>query len=75
MPFSTKHKGNRLQPHILNELLCRLSLNESPTKIERQLKVSRTTMYTIRDNIEYFGVPYPLKSVVLGRLKLITRTM
>jgi hypothetical protein len=67
---------NRLPAYILNELICRIELNESPIKIERQLYITRRTIYKIRDNLNLYSVPYPPNTIVkIGRLRLLIRTI
>jgi len=66
----------RLPPHILNELVCRIQLNEPPTKIMKALHVGRATVYRIRDNLDLYGVPYPPEPTIKpGRLKVMTSMM
>ena len=68
--------ANRLPAHILTELLVRIDQNESPTQIERELKVARSTTYRIKDNLELWGAPYPAEPTTkLGRPALLTEAM
>ena len=64
---------HRLPEHVLTQLLIRLKVNEPVRKIHADLGIARSTIYTIIDNLDMWGIPYPPPTVTLGRERLLAK--
>lgn len=49
----------RYEPAVLTDILIRFEDGQSPGKIAKEVGVGRSNLYTIRDNLELWGQPYP----------------
>ena len=59
----------RLPSSVVHRIVLRLSVGEDPAAIAQAVGVSRASVYRIQLNIDLFNAPYPLTTVVLGRLR------
>ncbi|KAF1939252.1 hypothetical protein EJ02DRAFT_497357 [Clathrospora elynae] len=59
--------GKRLQPELLQSVINHIAAGDRMVDIERATGVNDKCIRKIRLNLEYWGVPYPPRTVRLGR--------
>ena len=57
---------HHLPEHVLTQLLIHLEVNEPVRKIHADLGVAWSSIYTIINNLDMWGVPYPPPTITLG---------
>ena len=57
----------RLPDGLVNRIKIYLDLDRPIGEIVERTKVSRSTIFRIRLNLDVFGTPYPPRTVKLGR--------
>jgi transposase len=65
------YTGSRLQSATLQSVLDHIAASENNTEVERATGVARKTVRKIRLNLEYWGTPYPPRTVQLGRPSIL----
>jgi transposase len=59
--------GHRLQPVLLQAVIDHIAAGENNTEVHRATGVGRPCIRKIRLSLEYWGTPYPPRTVRLGR--------
>jgi hypothetical protein len=57
----------RLSDDILYRIRVRLERGDSISRIYNDVKMSKTAIRNISNNLELFREPYPPRSIILGR--------
>jgi transposase len=61
------YTGRRLNPAVIQSVLEHIAAGENNTEVEKATGVWRSTVRRMRLSLEYWGTPYPPRTVRLGR--------
>jgi hypothetical protein len=63
--------GRRLAPEVVYRIRVRIEAGEEVPAIAKAIDVSYPTVYKIQLNLNLYGEPYALASLIQGRLRLL----